>query len=105
MEPPAAVSIAHFHEVYRPVMLGRPIAVVDLAYGPVHQYDAPRTKQRRHSPVGRPDIPIEVTTVAVCEHTLEVTPLFHHARQEFRSPRIECRVKFHRYAQRSWRRH
>src|SRR5438445_1825509 len=99
MKPPATVSIAHFHEVHRPIVLGRPIAVVDLAHRPVHQHDAPRTQQRHHSPVGHPDVPIDVTTVAVREYTLEVAPLFHHAREAFRSPRLEWRIKFHRYPQ------
>jgi len=44
MEPPATISIAQLHEVHRPVMLGRPIAIIDLVYGRIHQHDAPRTQ-------------------------------------------------------------
>jgi len=105
MEPPATISIAQLHEVHRSVMLSRPIAVIDPVYGRIHQHDAPRTQQRHHSPVGHSDISVDMMAIAVREHTLKVAPLFHHPRQEFRSPRIERRVKFHRCPQRRRRRH
>src|SRR5882762_9181695 len=89
MEPPATISIAQLHEVHRSVMLSRPIAVIDPVYGRIHQHDAPRTEQRHHSPVAHADIPIDVMTIGVREHTLKVAPLFHHPRREFRSPRSE----------------
>jgi hypothetical protein len=78
MEPPATTSIAQFYEVHRPVMLGRPIAIIDLVSGRIHKHDAPRTQLRRHSPVGHADISVDVMTIAVREHTLEVAPFFHH---------------------------
>src|SRR6266853_6784878 len=105
MKPPATVSITHFHEVHRPIMFGRPLAVVNLAHRPIHQHDAPGTQQRHHAPVTRPDVSVKVLTVPVREYALEVAPLLYHARKEFRSLGIECWIKFHRYPQRSRRRH
>src|SRR5260370_17451757 len=89
MKPPATVSITHFHEVHRPVMFGRPVAVVNLAHRPIHQHDAPGTQQRHHAPVTRPDVSVIGLTVPVREYALEVAPLLYPARKEFRSLVIE----------------
>jgi hypothetical protein len=32
VEPPATVSITHFDEIHRPVMLCGPIAIIDFVY-------------------------------------------------------------------------
>src|SRR5438034_8109845 len=43
--------------------------------------------------------------VAVREHPFKIPPLIHHYGQKFPTPRIDRRIKFHRYPQRSGRGH
>jgi len=105
MEPSAPITASHFDEIHGPVMLRDPIPIIDFPHRPVYQHDAPWPQQRHHSPVAHADISIEVLTMSVREYTLKLAPLFHHPRQEFRSPRIERRIESHGYPQRSRRRH
>src|SRR5258708_15420876 len=89
VKPTAAIAVAQFHKVHRPVMFIGPLLVFDLVHGNIHQDDAARTKKGHHSPVREPNVAIAVPAIAVRKHTFEVSPALHHPGEEFRSPRVE----------------
>src|SRR5712664_2644981 len=93
VKPSAAIAVAQFHKVHGSVVFTGPFLVFDVMHGNIHQDDAARTKKGRHSPVREPNIAIAVPAIAVRKHTFEVSPALHHAGEEFRSPRVEGRVK------------
>jgi len=86
-------------------MLRGPIALLNLVSRSVHQNDAPWAEDGHHPSVIHPDISVEVVVVTVGEYAFKVPPPFHHAGQQFRSSRIEGRVKLQGNTQGSWRSH
>src|SRR5260370_16894631 len=86
VKPTAAIAVAQFHKVHRPVMFIGPLLVFDLVHGNIHQDDAARTKKGHHSPVREPNVAIAVPAIAFRKHTLAASPPLPPPTHKFRSP-------------------
>ena len=105
VKPTAAIACPDVHKIHGAVMLGGPVAILNLVFGSIDQHDAARAQDRHHSPVTGADISVDVMAMAVGQHAFKMAPLLHHSRKQFCLSRIEGRVKLHGNAQGSGRGH
>jgi hypothetical protein len=99
MEPATAVTISNVNKIHWPVVLGSPVGIFDSPGFGVHKDQATRAQQRKHPAVSKSNVAVAMPRVLLTQRSFQVSPAFHHAREQVRSARIECWVKSQRHPQ------